>query len=161
MSTQTEAKAKAELLRIKKKLEADINDLEIALDHANKTNSDIQKSLKRNQEQIRELQLQVEEEQRQRDEVRDQFFNAEKRATVLQQEKDEIRHAYNNTERDRKDAELAAQEARDQANELAAQAASMNAQKRKLEGEIQALHTDLDDTLREFKQAEENAKKVF
>merc|ERR1719461_882727 len=35
-SMETEQKAKAEALRIKKKLEGDINEFEIALDHANK-----------------------------------------------------------------------------------------------------------------------------
>lgn len=35
-SLEAEAKGKAEALRMKKKLEADINELEIALDHANK-----------------------------------------------------------------------------------------------------------------------------
>lgn len=56
---EQEARGKGELLRVKKKLESDINDLEIALDHANKANADAQKNLKRHQEQIRELQIQV------------------------------------------------------------------------------------------------------
>lgn len=38
-SLEAEAKGKAEALRMKKKLEADINELEIALDHANKVNT--------------------------------------------------------------------------------------------------------------------------
>lgn len=38
-SLEAEAKGKAEALRMKKKLEADINELEIALDHANKVKS--------------------------------------------------------------------------------------------------------------------------
>ena len=35
-SLEAEAKGRAEALRMKKKLEADINELEVALDHANK-----------------------------------------------------------------------------------------------------------------------------
>ena len=35
-SLEAEAKGKAEALRMKKKLEQDINELEIALDHSNK-----------------------------------------------------------------------------------------------------------------------------
>ena len=42
-----EQKAKAEALRIKKKLEGDINEFEIALDHANKANNEALKSIKR------------------------------------------------------------------------------------------------------------------
>ena len=39
-SLEGEQKAKAEALRIKKKLEGDINEFEIALDHANKANNE-------------------------------------------------------------------------------------------------------------------------
>merc|ERR1712079_458867 len=53
-SLDGEARAKAEALRIKKKLESDINELEIALDHANKANSEAHKSIKRFQGQLRE-----------------------------------------------------------------------------------------------------------
>jgi hypothetical protein len=50
-SLEAEQRSKAEALRIKKKLEGDINELEIALDHANKANSEAQKSIKRYQVQ--------------------------------------------------------------------------------------------------------------
>merc|ERR1712060_924225 len=48
-SLESEQAAKAEALRIKKKLEGDINELEIALDHSNKANNEAQKSIKRYQ----------------------------------------------------------------------------------------------------------------
>merc|ERR1711922_3824 len=43
-SLEAEQRAKSEALRIKKKLESDINELEIALDHANKANSEGRKA---------------------------------------------------------------------------------------------------------------------
>lgn len=46
-------------MRLKKKLESDINELEIALDHANQANAEAQKNVKRYQDQMRELQQQV------------------------------------------------------------------------------------------------------
>jgi len=42
---EAEAKAKEEALRIKKKIEANINELEIALDHANKANAEATKQV--------------------------------------------------------------------------------------------------------------------
>merc|ERR1712038_1441645 len=54
-SLEGEQRAKAEALRIKKKLESDINELEIALDHANKANSEGSKSVKRYQGQLRDV----------------------------------------------------------------------------------------------------------
>ena len=65
-SLEAESRAKAEALRIKKKLESDINELEIALDHANKANAEAHKSIKRYQAQLREVEQAYEEECRQR-----------------------------------------------------------------------------------------------
>lgn len=56
-SLESEAKGRAELMRMKKKLESDINELEIALDHANKANVDAQKNIRKYQDQIKELQV--------------------------------------------------------------------------------------------------------
>ena len=65
-SLEAEVRAKQEALRIKKKLESDINELEIALDHANKANSEAHKSIKRYQAQLRDVEQAYEEEARQR-----------------------------------------------------------------------------------------------
>ena len=53
-SLETEQHAKAEALRVKKKLEGEINELEIALDHANKANSEGMKTVKRYQGHLRD-----------------------------------------------------------------------------------------------------------
>merc|ERR1711887_372126 len=59
-SLEAEAKGKAEALRMKKKLESDINELEIALDHSNKANADLQTHMKKLQCEIKDLQTRVE-----------------------------------------------------------------------------------------------------
>ena len=69
-SFEVEQRAKGELLRAKKKLEQDINELEvfisqqqslinlqIALDASNRANSDAQRVIRKHQEQTRELQV--------------------------------------------------------------------------------------------------------
>ena len=53
-SLEAEQRSKAEALRIKKKLESEINELEIGLDHANKANAEGLKAVKRYQNQLRE-----------------------------------------------------------------------------------------------------------
>ncbi|MFH4973999.1 hypothetical protein AB6A40_000708 [Gnathostoma spinigerum] len=158
MSLEAEAKGKADLLRLKKKLEGDANELELALDHANQANADAQKNLKKYQDQIRELQQQVEIEQKNREEIREQYLNMEKRATVLQSEKEELSVATEQAERARKQAERDAGEARTQCDDLAANVESLAAERRKLEGELMALQGDLDETLNEFKASEERSK---
>ncbi|KAH7722128.1 myosin heavy chainfast skeletal muscle [Aphelenchoides avenae] len=157
---EAESKGKQEALRIKKKLESDINELEIALDHANKAYADAQKTIKRHQDQIRELQLQVEEEQRQRDDLREQYLNSEKRNALLQSEKEELLLHAEQAERARRQAEGDLIELREAVNDLSSQVNSLNGYKRKLEGELQALHAELDETLTELKNADELAKKA-
>jgi myosin heavy subunit len=160
VTLEAEAKGRAEAMRLKKKLESDINELEIALDHANKANADAQKNLKKYQEQIREIQFQLEDEQRQKDDLREQFNTSEKRCAILQGEKEEAYAAAEQGDRARRQAEAESQDARETANELSAQAASLNSIKRKLEGELQALHSELDDSINEAKAADERANKA-
>ena len=52
-SLEAEAKGRAEALRLKKKMETDLNEMEIQLDHTNKNNSELVKTLKRLQQQIK------------------------------------------------------------------------------------------------------------
>ena len=51
-SLEAESKGKAEALKLKKKLEGDINELEVQLDHSNRTNSDLHKQVKSAQQQL-------------------------------------------------------------------------------------------------------------
>ena len=51
-SLEAESKGKAEAIRQKKKLEEDINELEVQLDHSNRSNADLQKQVKRVQQQV-------------------------------------------------------------------------------------------------------------
>jgi myosin heavy chain 6/7 len=83
-SLEAEARAKTEALRLKKKLETDINELEIALDHANKANAEAHKSIKRYQGQLRDVEQLYEEESRQRSEISEKAGLAERRANALQ-----------------------------------------------------------------------------
>merc|ERR1712080_498745 len=61
---ETESKGKAEGLRMKKKLESDVGDLEMSLEHANNNNVETQKSIKKYQIQKRDAQGKLEKEYR-------------------------------------------------------------------------------------------------
>ncbi|XP_058815411.1 myosin heavy chain, muscle isoform X1 [Topomyia yanbarensis] len=160
-SLEAEAKGKAEALRMKKKLEADINELEIALDHANKANAEAQKNIKRYQQQLKDIQSALEEEQRARDDAREQLGISERRANALQNELEESRTLLEQADRGRRQAEQELGDAHEQLNEVSAQNASIAAAKRKLESELQTLHSDLDELLNEAKNSEEKAKKAM
>merc|ERR1712102_86850 len=79
-SLEGEQRAKGEALRIKKKLESDINELEIALDHANKANAEGQKAIKRYQGSLRDAIQAYEDESRSRQQITEAVGIAERKA---------------------------------------------------------------------------------
>merc|ERR1739848_36805 len=107
-SLETEQRCKAEALRIKKKLEGDINELEIALDHANKANNEAQKAIKRYQTQEREAECNLSETSKMRQEVCEKASLVERRANALAGEMEEARSLLDSAERGKRqtDAEL-------------------------------------------------------
>merc|ERR1712121_571972 len=61
MALEAETKGKVEALRMKKKLEADVLDLGVALEHANAANAESQKNIKFIQQRLRDVQAKFEE----------------------------------------------------------------------------------------------------
>ena len=82
-SLEAEQRSKTEALRIKKKLESDINELEIALDHANKANAEGQKAIKRYQGNLRDTIQAYEDETRQRQQIMESVGISERKANAL------------------------------------------------------------------------------
>merc|ERR1712061_479771 len=112
-SLEVEARAKAEALRLKKKLESDINELEIGLDHANKANSDLQKHYKKVLEDTKMFECKVKDEQRIASDYREQFGIAERRANALAGELEESRTLLEQSDRARRHADAELQDAKD------------------------------------------------
>merc|ERR1711974_299721 len=71
---EQESKGKAEAIRMKKKLESDVSELETSLEHANAANVETQKSIKTYHMKIREVQASLEDEQRAKEVCRDQLI---------------------------------------------------------------------------------------
>merc|ERR1719339_388970 len=139
-SLESEQRAKAEALRIKKKLEGEINELEIALDHANKANNEAQKSIKRYQGQMRESECALTEESRVRQEMAEKASLADRRANALAGEMEEARNAV---------------------NEMSSINSRAAGEKRSVEGAVHTLHAEIDDMLHQAKNSEEKAKKAM
>ena len=155
-SLEAEARGKAEALRGKKKLETDINELEVALDNANRGRAEAEKNTKKFQVTVHELQSAIETEVRNRDEAKEQHLNAERRAIVLAGELEELRTQLESAERARKAAEGELHEASDRVSDLTSTVTSISTQKRKLENDIQSIHVNADTTLIKKFQKKEN-----
>merc|ERR1712117_600446 len=160
-SLEAETRAKAEALRIKKKLESDINELEIALDHSNKANAEAHKAIKRYQGQLRDVEGAYEEENRQRQEIAERAGLADRKANALQGELEEARALLDSADRGKRQTDGELCEARGAVNEMTTINSKASSDKRHLESAIHTMHADIDDMLHQAKNSEEKAKKAM
>ena len=137
---ETESKGKAEALRMKKKLEADVVELETSLEHANAANQETQKTIKRYHQQIRESQGKLEDEQRSKEVARDQLIASERRAHSMQNALEEARTLLEQADRSRRMTEQELSDTNEQLSDLTCQNQAIAGAKRKLESEMQTLH---------------------
>merc|ERR1711892_925058 len=160
-SLECEQRAKAEALRIKKKLEGDINDLEIGVDQANKANNEAQKLIKRYQGQYRDAEISCSEEAKARAELQGKANMSDRRANALQGEMEESRSLLDSAERGKRQTESELTEARHAVTEMTTVNSKASAEKRRIEGDVHTMHAEIDQTLMAAKNSEEKAKKAM
>jgi DNA repair exonuclease SbcCD ATPase subunit len=91
---EAETRLKTEVTRIKKKLQIQITELEMSLDSANKTNIDLQKTIKKQSLQLTELTAHYDEVQRQLQVTLDQLSISQRKIQAFTAEIEEIRGNY-------------------------------------------------------------------
>merc|ERR1712227_292495 len=155
-SLEAESRAKAEALRIKKKLEADINELEIALDHSNKANTEANKSIKRYQGQLRDTESLLEEELRQKMELAEKAGLADRKANALQGELEESRALLDSADRSKKQCDMELAEARAAVNDMTTINSKAASEKRHLESAVHTVHAEIADMLADQLRAEQD-----
>merc|ERR1712198_822690 len=160
-SLEAESRAKAEALRIKKKLESDINELEIALDRANKANSEGQKAIKRYQGSLRDTIQAYEDESRSRQQITEAVGIAERKANALGGEVEESRALLDSADRAKKQLDNDLADARNAVNEMQVINSKAMHDKRNVESMIHTLQAEIDDMLGQAKNAEEKSKRAM
>merc|ERR1712241_416597 len=145
----------------KKKLEADVSELETALEHANAANAETQKTIKKYHGSIRDAQAKLEGEQRAKEVTRDGLLAAERKANSTQNALEEARTLLEQSDRARRITEQELSDTKEQLSELTCQNQAIAGAKRKLESEMQTLHGDLDEMASECGLSEEKAVKAM
>merc|ERR1712140_45157 len=146
---------------IKKKLESDINELKIALDHANKANAEGQKAIKRYQGQLRETIQGFEEQARGRQEIQEAVGIAERKANALSGEVEESRALLDSADRSKRQLDAELGDARNAVNEMQVINSKAMHDKRGLESVIHTLQAEIDDALTQAKNSEEKSKRAM
>ncbi|XP_054134658.1 myosin heavy chain, skeletal muscle, adult-like isoform X4 [Melozone crissalis] len=156
-----EIRSRNEALRLKKKMEGDLNEMEIQLSHANRVAAEAQKNLRNTQAALKDTQIHLDDALRTQDDLKEQVAMVERRANLLQAEVEELRAALEQTERSRKLAEQELLDARERVQLLHTQNTSLINTKKKLETDIAQIQGEMEDTIQEARNAEEKAKKAI
>uniref|UniRef100_A0A8C3NLZ1 Uncharacterized protein n=1 Tax=Geospiza parvula TaxID=87175 RepID=A0A8C3NLZ1_GEOPR len=156
-----EIRSRNEALRLKKKMEGDLNEMEIQLSHANRQAAEAQKNLRNTQAVLKDTQIHLDDALRSQDDLKEQVAMVERRANLLQAEVEELRAALEQTERSRKLAEQELLDASERVQLLHTQNTSLINTKKKLETDISQIQSEMEDTIQEARNAEEKAKKAI
>ncbi|XP_074745692.1 myosin-1B-like [Strix uralensis] len=156
-----EIRSRNEALRLKKKMEGDLNEMEIQLSHANRVAAETQKNLRNAQAVLKDTQIHLDDALRTQEDLKEQVAMVERRANLLQAEIEELRAALEQTERSRKVAEQELLDASERVQLLHTQNTSLINTKKKLETDIAQIQGEMEDTIQEARNAEEKAKKAI
>ncbi|XP_048122943.1 myosin-7 [Alosa alosa] len=160
-SLESETRSRNEALRLKKKMEGDLNEMEIQLSQANRQASEAQKQLKGLHGHLKDAQLQLDDSLRVNGDLKENTAIVERRNNLLQAELDELRSLVEQTERGRKLAEQELLDVSERVQLLHSQNTSLLNQKKKLEGDTSQLQNEVEEAVQECRNAEEKAKKAI
>ena len=156
-----EIRSRSEAVRIKKRLEGEMSDLEIQLAHANRQINENSRANKDLLSQIKDIQLQLDESERAKEEIQEQCGVTDRRTNLIQAEIDEFRAALEQADKGRKCAEQELFEANERAQLLYMQNTAITNQKRKIEVELIAVANEVEEAIQEARNAEEKARKAI
>uniref|UniRef100_A0A665WXL3 Myosin heavy chain 7 n=1 Tax=Echeneis naucrates TaxID=173247 RepID=A0A665WXL3_ECHNA len=160
-SLEAETRSRNEALRLKKKMEGDLNEMEIQLSQANRQAAEAQKQLKSLHAHLKDAQLQLDDALRAADDMKENIAIVERRNNLLQAELEELRAALEQTDRSRKLAEQELLDVSERVQLLHSQNTSLLNQKKKLEADTSQLQTEVEEAVQECRNAEEKAKKAI
>ncbi|XP_075942701.1 myosin-4-like [Anarhichas minor] len=156
-----EVRSRNDALRMKKKMDDDLNEMEIQLSHANRQAAESQKLLRNIQGQHKDAQIHLDESVRGQDDMKEQVGTMERRTALMQAEIEELRVVVEQTERSRKISEQELIDASERSGLLHSQNTSLLNSRKKLEADITRLYSEIEEAVQEARNAEEKAKKAI
>ncbi|CAK6437657.1 unnamed protein product [Pipistrellus nathusii] len=156
-----EIQSRNDALRLKKKMEGDLNEMEIQLGHSNRQLAETQKHLRTVQGQLKDSQLQLDDALRSNEDLKEQLAITERRSGLLLEELEEMKVALEQTERTRRLSEQELLDASDRVQLLHSQNTSLINIKKKLEADIAQCQAEVENAVQESRNAEEKAKKAI
>merc|ERR1719494_334896 len=158
---EAESKGKAEALRMKKKLEGDVAELSLALEHAIAGNLETGATVKKYAAQVRDAQAKVDEESAMKSQAADGKVAAERKAAAMQNALEEGRALLETADRQRRSAEQELADTNETLADLTNTNQSIAAAKRKLESELDAEGRRFADVSKNLRKSERGIKELI
>merc|ERR1712129_556471 len=160
-AVETEAKGKAEALRMKKKFEGDVLDLDCSLEHANAANAETQRNIKGYQLGFREAQAKLEHEPVAKEQAHDALILADRKCNSNQNALEEARTLLEQADRARRMVEQELADSNETLSDQTCTNQAIQAAKMKNENEMDTLSADLDEMMSEAGMSEEKAQRAM
>jgi len=160
-AVETETKAKQEANRMRKKLDADVVELGIALEHANAANAETNRNIKLIQENIRNMQKKYEEESHAKAVAQDNLIAADRKANANQNALEEVRTLLEQADRNRRLVEAELADTNECLSDQTCQNQAIQGAKMKCEHEMSNMSHDLDEMAAEAALSEEKAQRAM
>merc|ERR1712212_536850 len=161
MALEAETKGKVEAHRMKKKLDSDVVDLGVALEHANAANAESQRQISLIQNNIRGIQQRFEEESRAKAVANDNLISADRRANANQNALEEARTLLEQADRNRRMIEQELADTNENLSDQTCTNQAISGAKMKCEQEMSAMGHDLDEMVAEASLSEEKAQRAM
>jgi len=160
VSLAAENKQRAEVVRQKKKLESDVNELEISVTHAKRNYADLQAVNKKLSQQLAEQQSATEAELRVVSELKEALAVSDRHSHSLVADIDELHSQLDHADRVRKALENDLNDAAERVNEFSLANANLAGQKRKADSDLDSVRGEVDELNAELKNVEERVRKA-
>merc|ERR1719500_1326716 len=160
-AVETETKAKQEANRMRKKLDADVVELGIALEHANAANAETNRNIKLIQENIRSMQKKYEEEGHAKAVAQDNLIAADRKANANQNALEEVRTLLEQADRNRRLVEAELADTNECLSDQTCQNQAIQGAKMKCEHEMSNMSHVLDEMAAEAGLSEEKAQRAM
>lgn len=138
-SLETEVKDKAQAVYMKKKLEADIGQLEVTLKRTKEAHSDLQKTYERVRSENEDHQAKLEDSERLVSQQQEQLHVFERRIGSVMAELEEAHTLLEQADRSRRSVGVKLSEANDYIRKLTAENENLLASKERLDDELQSI----------------------
>ncbi|XP_044187717.1 myosin-4-like [Thunnus albacares] len=156
-----ETRSRNDVIRMKKKMEGDLNEMEIQLGHTNRQAAEATKQLRNLQTQLKDTQVHLDEALHSQEDLKEQLAIVERRNNLMMAEIEEMRAALEQSERSRKLAEQELIDVSERIQLLHSQNTSLLNAKKKMECDLAQLQSEMEDTIQEARNADEKAKKAI